>query len=312
MWDFINNHKKLIQVLLGIMFLPFAFFGIDHYFRSGDRAGHVATVGGQPISQLEFSQALRERQETVQRMTGGRIDPAALDSPELRFGVLDGLIRQRVMVNRAVRSGIVISDQQLHELISEQPIFHDNGKFSNTRYEEILRRQSMSPLAFEGGLRRDLILERLADAYRSSAIVPNVLAERVLRINGQQREVAQAVIEPSKFAGEVKLEARAAEQYYETHQSEFQIPERARVDYVVLSLDGVAAEQQVTAEEIRQAYEQNPAQYAKGEERQASHILINRSSRTRLRSRSSPRNIRRIPARPSVAATSAFLPAAQW
>ena len=274
MWDFIHNHKKFIQILLAIMFLPFAFFGIDSYFRGSDRGASVATVGGQPITQIEFAQALRERQEQVQRMTGGRVDPALLDSPELRFGVLDGIIRQRVLINQALRNGVSVSDQQLQQIISEQSAFQEDGRFSNTRYETLLRRQNMTPVGFENGLRRDLILDRINGAYRSSAIVPNAVAERLLRITAQQREVSQAVLDPGKYLSQVKLDGAAAKQYYDSHQAEFQIPEQARLEYLVLGLDTVGAQAELTADEVKQFYEQNLTQYSKGDERQASHILI--------------------------------------
>jgi len=274
MWDFIHNHKKFIQILLAIMFLPFAFFGMDSYFRSSDRGSSVATVGGLPISQFEFAQALRERQEQVQRMTGGRMDPALLESPELRFAVLEGIIRQRLLINEGVRNGVMVPDQQLQQLISEQEAFQEDGRFSNTRYEAALRRQNMTPVSFENGLRRDLILERVSDAYRSTAIVPKTVAERLLRLTAQQREVSQIVFEPEKFLAQAKADPAAAKQYYDSHQAEFQIPERARIEYLVLSLDAVASQADAGPDEVKQFYEQNLGQYSKGDERQASHILI--------------------------------------
>ena len=75
MFDFVHKNKKLIQILLAIMFLPFAFFGIDHYFRGGEGGNSVASVSGQPVSQQEFTQALQERQNYLQRLMGGRVDP---------------------------------------------------------------------------------------------------------------------------------------------------------------------------------------------------------------------------------------------
>ena len=274
MFDFVHKHKTLIQIVLALIFLPFAFFGVDSYFRGTDRGGEVGSVDGRAITQQEYAQALQERQAALQRMIGGSVPPGLLDSPEVRNAVVDGIVRQRLLIERAVAAGILIGDGQLQQVISEQQAFQENGKFSNTRYVELLKRQNMTPVAFENGLRRDLMVERVTDAYRSSAIVPNSVAERLLRINAQQREVSQRAIEPQQFLSEVKLADDAVKQYYESHQDEFKIPERARVEYVVLSLDNAAAQTDISADEIKQFYEQNPKQYARGEERQASHILI--------------------------------------
>ncbi len=274
MFDLVQKHKKLIQILLAIIFLPFAFFGIDSYFRASDGGNNVASIGGQPISQQEFAMALQERQNYLQRLVGGRVDPAMLDSPELRFAVLDGVIRQRLLVNQAVRYNVLVSDEQLQQVITEQPAFQDDGKFSHARYVELLKRQNTTEIGFESSLRRDLMLQRVNSAYLGTAIVPGSVAERLLRINSQQREVSQNVLEPGKFAQQVKIDDGAMKSYYDAHQNEFQVPEQARVEYIVLALDAIAGQTDVSADEVKQFYEQNAKQYAKGEERQASHILI--------------------------------------
>ena len=274
MFDLVNKHKRILQFVLALIFLPFAFFGVDSYFRSGDSGNHVATVGGQKISQQEFSQALQERQNALQKMVGSRVDPALLDSPDLRFAVLDGIIRQRILINQAVRGGLLVPDEQLQQVIAEQPAFQEDGKFSHARYEELLKRQGMTAVSFENSLRRDLMLQSFNSAYNGTAIVADSVAERLLRINAQQREVRETVLEPAKFLSQVKLEEGAARKYYDAHQGEFQVPEQARVEYVVLSLDGIAAQMSATPEEVKQYYEQNLKQYARGDERQASHILI--------------------------------------
>ena len=274
MYNLVHSHKKLIQIILAVAFVPFAFFGVDSYFRAGDRGDNIATIGGQPITEQEFARALQERQNYLQRMAGGRMDPALLDSTELRFAVLDGIVRERLLISQAVRGGLLVSDQQLQQLISEQPAFQEGGKFSHARYEELLRRQNMTPIGFENSLRRDLMVERVSDAYRATAIVPNAVAERLLRINSQQREVSQSVLAPENFVAQVKLEAGAAKQHYDAHQNEFQLAEQARLEYLVLALDAVASQVEVSADEVKQFYERNLKQYTQGDERQASHILI--------------------------------------
>jgi peptidyl-prolyl cis-trans isomerase D len=274
MFDLVHRHKRLIQVVLGIIFLPFAFFGIDSYFRSSEGGNHVATVGGQPVTQQEFAVAMQERQNYLQRITGNRVDPAMLDSPELRFAVLDGIIRQRLLIAQAARGNVLISDAQLQQIISEQPAFQDNGKFSHERYVDLLRRQNMTEVGFETGLRRDLMLQYVNGAYTATSIVPASVSERLLRVSAQQREVSQNVLDPEKFASQVKIEDGAVKSYYDAHLSEFQVAERARIEYVALSLDAIAAQTSASADEVRQFYDQNLKQYAKGDERQASHILI--------------------------------------
>ena len=67
---------------------------------------------------------------------------------------------------------------------------------------------------------------------------------------------------------------RSVRSYYDAHAADFQVPEQVKLEYVALSLDKIAGQVQVTPEEVKAYYEQNLRQYAGGEERQASHILI--------------------------------------
>ncbi|HSQ05644.1 MAG TPA: SurA N-terminal domain-containing protein, partial [Burkholderiales bacterium] len=226
MFDLVHKNKRIIQFILALIFLPFAFFGVDSYFRNSESAEAVATVAGQQITQQQFTEALRERQDALRNLSGGRIDPAQLESAELRYAVLDGLIRQRLLLASAQRSGMTLTEQQLQEVIIGIPAFQEGGKFSYPQYERFLRSQNMTPVVFEGRLRQQVLLQQIDDAYTDSNFVPRTISERLTRISEQQREVSQAVISAERFMPQVKLEEGAAKKYYEGHPDEFRIPEQ--------------------------------------------------------------------------------------
>jgi len=274
MFDFTHKHKRLIQIVLAIIFLPFAFFGVDSYFRHREGGQSVATVGGHEISQQEFAKALQERQRSIQRMLQGRVDPAMLDNPELRSVTLEGLVQRRVLLDHAFRSNMVTSDAQLRSTIGEVPLFQDDsGKFSLERYQQFLKSEGETEASFEARMRQDLILQQLADGYAGSALVPRTVAERVTRLAEQQREVSRFVIHPDQFTSRVKIEPSAASKYYEVNRSEFEIPEQVRLDYVVLSLDELAQQVRLDPAEVTKYYESRRPQLEKRETR-ARHILI--------------------------------------
>ena len=275
MFDFVRNKKWVVQLILGAIVVTFAFFGVDAYFRDAGTGSAVAKVGDQRISQLEFGEALRRQQEQVRQMLGNQVDAATLDNPEIRAAVLDRMIRQRMLVEQAAREGIVIPDADLQKLLLDIPEFREGGKFSMARYQEFLKSRRRTAVQFENELRADLMAQRLGEAYIGTAIVPAPAVDRLARIRDQKREVSLSVVTAEQFLDQVKLDPNAAKQYYDTHQGEFQIPEAARVQYLVLSPDALSAQITVSEEEARAAYQQNPARFQKAEERQASHILIN-------------------------------------
>jgi peptidyl-prolyl cis-trans isomerase D len=275
MFDFVAKNKRLIQGLLFIIFLPFAFFGIDSYFRGGEVGRAVARVGDYSISQEEFSRALRERQDALQRMVQGRLDPAMLDNPELRYATLDGLIQRRLLLEGALRAGVTVSNERLQDIIGKQQSFQDeSGRFSPERYQQFLRSEGMTPVMFETRLRQDIILEQFMDGYADTTIVPRPVVERLARLSAQKRELAHSVLAPQGFLARVKLDTDAAKQYYDANPGEFRLPEQVRVEYLTLSGEALQKQIRVDPAEVSKYYELNRRQFEVRESRQAAHIFV--------------------------------------
>lgn len=275
MFDLVSKHKKLVQIVLFVIFLPFAFFGIDSYFRGGGVGQAVARVGDYSISQEEFSRALRERQEALQRMTQGRVDPAMLDNPELRYATLDSLIQRRLLLDGALRVGVTVSEERLKDIIGRLQRFQDEtGKFSLARYEQYVKSEGMTPAMFEARLRQDIILQQFTDGYADTTIVPRAVVERLARLSGQQRELSQYVLAPEKFMKQVKLDAGAGKQYYDANPAEFRIPDQVRVEYLALSAELLQQQAQPDPAETKKYYEANRSQFEVRESRQAAHIFV--------------------------------------
>ncbi len=67
MFDLVHKHKRIAQFILALITVPFAFFGVDYYFRRSDGAAEVAKFDGGKITEAEFAQAVRDQQEMLRR-----------------------------------------------------------------------------------------------------------------------------------------------------------------------------------------------------------------------------------------------------
>src|SRR5262249_41118294 len=56
MFDFVHKHKRFIQILLGVIALTFATWGIESYTRMTGGRDTVAKVNGEEISAREFDE----------------------------------------------------------------------------------------------------------------------------------------------------------------------------------------------------------------------------------------------------------------
>ncbi len=272
MFDYVRNSKTFIKVVLAIIILPFALWGVDSYVNPGG-AGDVATVGGSPISVNEFQQALREQQDRLRPMLGNA-NPALLDSPEIRRAVIDTLVNQRLLALHAQKSRLAVSDAQLIDFIASVPQLQEDGKFSQERYAAVVAAQNMSKEMFEARLRQDLVMQQALAAVTEAAPAGRLSAERWLASQLEEREIAEAVLRPEHYAAQIKLAADAVRNYYEANRKQFETPEQVKAEFVVLSQDRVAAQIAVSEEELRKAYTAQAERNKQPETRRASHILI--------------------------------------
>jgi peptidyl-prolyl cis-trans isomerase D len=276
MFDLVQKYKRLIQVMLGLIALTFATWGIESYTRFRGSSDAVATVNGMEIPQREFDDELRRQQEQLRQMFGAQFNGDAFDTPESRRALLDGLISQRVLSSAALKSYLTVSDDTVYAAIASIPAFQRDGRYDPETAKTVLRglNPPMSPEQYVARLRHELALQQLTLAVAGAAIAPHTVAERVAALETQKREVSEARIAAQQFLPQVKIDEAKVKEYYDAHPDEFRTPERVRVQYVVLSADQLAKQEQVSEADLRAAYQERLPQMTEPEQRRASHILV--------------------------------------
>ena len=273
MFDFVQENRRPVQIVLALIIVPFALWGVDSYRKSGG-VEPLATVNGEKIVQPEFDDAMKQQQQRFREMAGPSFDPAFFDKPEIKRAVLDELVTQHLLAKEAIQTGMSLTDEQIAQIIASIGAFQVDGKFDKKRYEEVLRDKGMNRFEFENRIRQDLLTRQLTDGYAQNGYASDTVVESLIRLNEQQRVVAVANIDAAAFARQVKIPDSAVNEYYEKNSQEFQMPERARVEYVVLSADALQSQTTLTDDEIKQYYEDHQAEFGTQEQRQAAHILI--------------------------------------
>ncbi|MBI5437393.1 MAG: SurA N-terminal domain-containing protein [Nitrosomonadales bacterium] len=274
MFDFVHEKKRLVQIVLALIILPFAFWGVDSYNRSGNTAEVVATVNGAKIPKQEFENALRKQQDRLRQMLGAKFDETMLGDPEMKRAAIDNLVAQRLLVERAKSIGLTVTDEQMAHVILGIEAFRNDGKFDKKLYEAALASQGMSPLMFEARLRDDLLGQQMRDAYAQNGFVSNGVASNIIRLNDQQRMVSVSSISFQPFVTQSRADEADIKKYYGQNQKEFHSPEQAKVEYVKFSADTLSGKAGVAPEEVRQYYEAHQGDFGTPEQRQAAHILI--------------------------------------
>lgn len=274
MFDAVRNNKKIVQVFLLLITLPFAFWGVDSYVRNMSGGDELATVGGTAIGQAEFQQALREQQERMRAAMGANFNPAMMETAEARRAVLENLVNQRLLALDSTKKHLSVSDQRVRDSITSIGAFQENGQFSLPRYEAVLKAQGMSQAGFEARLRQDLALQQVVGVVAEGVLVSRKSAEGVYSVQQEERQVSEVRLGMEHYSATAKLAEEGARKFYEANRKQFELAAQVRAEYVVLNQDALASQLTISDADIRKEYDAHPERFRQGEERRASHILI--------------------------------------
>ncbi len=262
------------KVILALISIPFALWGVESYVRTTPGQDSVATVGSEKITNDEFQRAVTRQLDQFKEQFKGQIDASIMDNPEMRKGILDQLVDQRLLGAAAKSAGLRVSDETLRERIGNEPSFQENGKFSSVRYEIFLKSQGQSAMRFEELFRRDIERQKLYASVNDTAITSSTSVKQFLRASEQTREVAVVNLAPEQFLAAVTITPERAKAHYEEKKADFTIPEQVRAEYLELSVDALAPQIDVSADELKAYYDTNSVRFVQKEQRRASHILI--------------------------------------
>ncbi len=264
---------KAAQVILALILIPFALFGIDSYLNQAGNNLSIAKVNGYKIALPEYNRAI-ENVRNRMMSEGKKVDPAMFDSFEFKESVVDGLISKQLVNNDIKKSKFKITDQQLSQYIIGMPEFQKEGKFSQELYDKVLQNNQLTPKKFEESIRNDLLIQQVRDGLQKLTFIPpNNLAE-TLKATSQQREISVAKFKTKEYMVKVNIAEKDIQAFYDQNKSKFLAPEQVKAEFVVFSLASILPTINVTDDEIKAFYKTNSDKYQNQQQREASHILI--------------------------------------
>jgi peptidyl-prolyl cis-trans isomerase D len=278
MFDIFRKHTKIMMGVMFLLIIPsFVLFGIDGYNRMQKSDSAVARVGGHDITQAQWDFAQKNEADRI-RASSPNVDAKLLDSPGARYATLERLVRDKVISLAAEKTKLVTSDARLARYLQEDPSIASlraaNGKVDMDRYRQLAASQGLTPEGFENSVRQDLSKQQVEAALRNSGFATPAVADVALNAFFERREIQVANFQAADYSAKVNPTETELDSYYKANLAQFQAPEQAKVEYVVLDMDAVKKGIQIPEADLKAFYDQNAAQLSGKEERRASHILI--------------------------------------
>lgn len=276
MLEAIRNHAKgwLAKVILGLIALSFALFGVDSYMSEGQSSSVIAEVGDVGVSREELSKEIQAQTDRMRESLGSSFDPAVTETAAFRKQVLDSLIDRKALFQDAQKLKIIAPDAYVASVLMQIPAFQQDGKFSPQRYEAVLRQNNRTPAQFENELRQSFMRETVISPASLAAFPSTTSLTQIARLVAQQREISWVDFSASTVAPQIKLTPDEVDQYYANNKVAFTEPEQVRAEYLVLDRAKVAASIAVSDQAVADYYASHAAEFGMPEQRSASHILI--------------------------------------
>lgn len=265
-----KTQGTLAKIILALIVIPFAAFGIDAFFTGG--VPEVARVNGEAVTEPELAQNIElERRRLLAQMQDS-VDAALLDEARLKGPVLESLIDRTLLRQVAERSGFRVGEAMLNQLIIDNESFHENGVFSQARFQGILASNGMSPAQFKDLMREDIMISQVTNGLEVSEFATDVELGNVAQLTQQTLDVQYFSVPVEGAGAGVEVPADRIAAYFEENKSEFLTEETLQVEYLELKLADLF--QPVAEAEVRAEYERRVASFEGADERHAAHIMF--------------------------------------
>ena len=171
----------LAKVLIGIIILPFVFWGMGDVFRTGNQ-NIVVTIDSEKITAQNFI-------EYVNRLNLKEQQRNNLAKTDLLDRILSDYIGKKIIALEINQHGININNQSLKEIIVSDETFKKNNKFSRTEYEKFLLESRLSAAMFEQNIAEQEKKRQLLTFLSEGVNLPEFLIKKEYESENQIKTI---------------------------------------------------------------------------------------------------------------------------
>ena len=200
-----------VKLLVGIIILPFVFWGMGDVFRGGNQ-NVVATVDSNKISTQEFV-------NYINRLNLNEEQVKNLSKTDLVEQILSDYIGKKVMSLEIEKLGVVVSDNALRDIIKNDKSFFKDDKFSRTEYEKFLIKSGITAPQFEANIVEQEKRRQFLSSLAGGIVIPDILVEKEFRKENQTKSIQYIDLE--KYHSKKKPSQDSIKELYERNKNVF-------------------------------------------------------------------------------------------
>jgi peptidyl-prolyl cis-trans isomerase D len=266
--------KTIMAIVMGVLIISFGVWGIADIFR-GFGQSTVAKVGHTEISLNEFRQIYTDRLQQISRQFGRPLTPDQARAFGLDRQVLQQTLAEAALDENARRLGLGQSDEQIRQLIMNDPNFKGvNGTFDANRFQAMIRNFGYTEQRYVADQRKVSLRRQITGTIGAGLEPPKAMLDVLTRFQNEKRAIEFVRLDAAQ-AGQIEApspEALAA--YFEDHKVQFRAPEYRKIAFVVISPEEIGKWTEVSDDDAKKLFDQRKDQLGTPEKRQIHQIVF--------------------------------------
>jgi peptidyl-prolyl cis-trans isomerase D len=271
-----RRYRRVLQVGLLVVIAAFVITSVvvsgSNTFRGDVPSDSVARVNGETIPTDRYQRRYQAYMDAYAQVYRDRFTPELAERMGLSQQVVNDLVQETLVVQRARAEGLEVTDVELNAQIQAIPAFHENGRFAMKRYQEFLKRRGLSATAFEADVRRELTRMKAETTIRGGVKVVDAEIEQAWGLRNEGVRAAWALVEVAPLAAGVQVSDADLETYLKAHEAEYRQPERRKVTYVMVPIRDYI--KPVAEADIEKYYTERGTEYERPPQIRAAHVLV--------------------------------------
>ena len=261
MLSLMRKHAQswLIKITLFIVAIVFVFWGVGSF--KSDPTAKVASVNGKTITQNEYQQAYQQYLQMLQGSGGGRLDEKALQELKVKKESPGSAHPKTDHGRSGKRIGVFRGAGRTGRKIQQIPAFQENGKFSPSRYRQLLQMNRVTPEEFEAEQASALLEERLRAFITEFVKIEPEEVHNFFHYLSDEMNLYLVRFSQTDFEKKIASNPDQVKAYFAKNSARYQNPAEVRVRYLEIDPQDFEGSVEVPEKELQGYYQQNQAKF---------------------------------------------------
>jgi peptidyl-prolyl cis-trans isomerase D len=263
------------KLLLLLLVLSFAVWGISGQITSGIGRTYVVAAGDTTVTPLEYRLAYDRQIAVLSQQFGRAITREQARALGIEDQVLSQLVAGAVLDEQASELGLGLSEDKLAALTMQDPAFRGpGGQFDRQQFEFALRQIGMRPEDYLNNRAQLAVRQQIVEAVSDGLSAPDTFLRAVALYRGEDRTVDYIALPKSAVEPIEEPADNVLKTWFEENKATYSAPEYRTIAYVKLEPVDIVDESAITEEQVAEDYERNKERFTTPEHRTIEQIVF--------------------------------------